>query len=71
MKNCIWKKEDKATSKYTKQVSTLSELPNAPWLTDYPKDQTIFLIGENDKELILGVVALRIKGYDAVMIVEK
>ena len=64
-------KEDKATSKYAKQVNTLSELPNAPWLKDFPKDQTIFLIGENDKELVLGFVALRMKGYDAVMMMEK
>ena len=63
--------EDKATSKYTKQGSTLSELPNAPWLKGFSKDQTIFLIGENDKEVVLGVVALRMMGYDALMMVEK
>ena len=67
----IQTKKDKATSKYTKETSTLSDLPNTKWLKDFPEDSTIFLIGENDKELVLGVVTLRMLGYDAVMLVEK
>ena len=67
----IQTKKDKATSKYTKETSTLPDLPNSKWLKDFPKDATIFLIGKNDKELVLGVVALRMLGYDAVMLVEK
>ena len=63
-------KKDKATSKYTKETSTLPDLPNANWLRDFPEDATIFLISENDKELVLGVVALRMLDYDAVMLVK-
>ena len=57
--------------KYVTQQTDLSDLPMAPWLKDYPKEQPIYLIGKDDKELVLAVVALCMLGYNAMAAVEK
>ena len=48
---------------------TLSDLPKAEWLKGISKNEKIYLIGEDDKELAIGLMSLRMMGYDAVMAV--
>jgi rhodanese-related sulfurtransferase len=56
---------------YAKQRTALSDLPLASWLQNLSKNQTVYLVGEDDKELTLGMVSLRMLGYDAVFAVKK
>ena len=48
---------------------TLSDLPKAEWLKGISKKERVYLIGEDDKELAIGLMSLRMMGYDAVMAV--
>jgi rhodanese-related sulfurtransferase len=56
---------------YAQQYSALVRLPLASWLADFPKNQTVYLVGADDKQLALGMVSLRMLGYDAVFAVER
>ena len=57
--------------KYLTQQISLADLPVAPWLKEISKEQSIYLVGDDDKELVLALVALRMLGYDAIAAVEK
>ena len=48
---------------------TLSDLSKAEWLKTISKNEKIYLIGEDDKELAIGLMSLRMMGYDAIMAV--
>ena len=48
---------------------TLSNLHEAEWLKGISKKERVYLIGEDDKELAIGLMSLRMMGYDAVMAV--
>ena len=47
----------------------LSDLPKAEWLKGISKKERVYLIGEDDKDLAIGLMSLRMMGYDAVMAV--
>ena len=47
----------------------LSDLPKAEWLKDISKKERVYLVGEDDKELAIGLMSLRMMGYDAVLAV--
>lgn len=67
----VFSESQTTISSYVKEKTLLSTLLTENWLKGHPKEESIYLIGENDKELVLGVVALRMLGYDAVAAVWK
>ena len=56
-------------SSETLRSVTLSDLPKAESLKDISKKERIYLIGEDDKDLAIGLMSLRMMGYDAIMAV--
>lgn len=67
----VSEKQIGVSSSYIKEAISLSDLPTAKWLENYSKKETIYLVGNNDKELVLGIVTLRMLGYDAIAAVWK
>ena len=58
----------KKSSEASRSV-TLSDLSKTESLKDISKKERIYLIGEDDKDLAIGLMSLRMMGYDAVMAV--
>ena len=63
-RNSIMKKSGEASISVT-----LPDLSKAEWLKGISKKERIYLISEDDKELAIGLMNLRMMGYDAVMAV--
>lgn len=60
----------KVTPSYVKHKTTLQQLLTQPWLETI-KDQQIFLVGPDDKQLVLATIALRMLGYEAMFAVDE
>ncbi len=56
-------------SSETSRSVTLFDLSKTESLKDISKKERIYLIGEDDKELAIGLMSLRMMGYDAVLAV--
>ena len=63
-KNSTMKKSSEASISIT-----LFDLPKTELLKAIYKNEKIYLIGEDDKELAIALMSLRMIGYDAVMAV--
>ena len=56
-------------NKYISWSTKLSELPKGKWFETLSKKEQIYLVGEDDKELAVGLMTLRMMGYGTVMAV--
>lgn len=64
------KKNNTINKPYIKQSTTLKNLLKQPWLEKL-KGQQIFFVGQDDRQLVLATIALRMLKYDAMFVVDE
>ena len=70
----IWSEQERALlvkAPYVKHTTTLKNLLTSSWLENIEKKQQLFIVGQDDKQLVLATIALRMLGYDAMFAIEE